>query len=78
VQMGRAPFSGLTFAIEVGPLVDADLVAARWAGRGCYAGGIPGAEAPPGVEVTFGGIDILRAAPDGSFASTGSARTASR
>jgi predicted ester cyclase len=67
VQMGRAPFEGLTFAIEVGPVVEGDLVAARWAGRGRYAGGIPGAQAPPGTEVSFGGTDLLRAAPDGRF-----------
>jgi predicted ester cyclase len=62
VRMGRAPFSQLTFAIEVGPIVEADLLAARWIGRGTYAGGLPGATAPRGTEVTFGGIDIMRVA----------------
>jgi hypothetical protein len=61
VRQGRAPFSALTFAIEVGPLVDGDLVAARWLGRGIYAGGVPGARAPPATPVAFAGIDILRA-----------------
>jgi predicted ester cyclase len=60
VRMGRSPFSELTFAVEVGPIVEGDMVAARWSGRGAYAGGIPGASAPPGTEVSFGGIDIMR------------------
>jgi len=62
VQMGRAPFSELTFEIEVGPIVEGDMLAARWVGRGRYAGGIPGATVPEGTEVTFGGIDIMRVA----------------
>jgi predicted ester cyclase len=60
VRMGRSPFSELTFALEVGPIVERDLLAARWTGRGAYAGGIPGASAPAGTEVSFGGIDIMR------------------
>jgi predicted ester cyclase len=60
VRMGRAPFSELTCAIEVGPIVEADMVAARWTARARYAGGIPGATAAEGTEVTFGGIDIMR------------------
>jgi predicted ester cyclase len=60
VRMGRAPFSDLTCTIEVGPIVEGDMVAARWTLRGRYAGGIPGATAPEGTEVAFGGIDIMR------------------
>jgi predicted ester cyclase len=67
VREGHAPFEGLTFEIEVGPIVDGDMVAARWAGRGRYRGGLPGATAPAGTEVAFGGIDLLRAR-DGRFA----------
>jgi predicted ester cyclase len=67
VRMGRAPFSQLTFAVEVGPLVDGDMLAARWIGYGTYAGGLPGATAPEGTEVAFGGIDIMRIA-DGRLA----------
>jgi predicted ester cyclase len=66
VREGRAPFDGLTFEIEVGPVVEGDLVAARWSGRGRYQGGIPGATAAAGTPVTFGGIDLLRAR-DGRF-----------
>jgi hypothetical protein len=68
VRMGHAPFEGLRFEIEVGPLSDGELVCARWIGRGRYAGGIRGATAPPGTEVAFGGTDLLRADPSGRFA----------
>jgi predicted ester cyclase len=64
---GHAPFDGLTFEIEVGPVVEGDLVAARWAGKGRYKGGMPGATAAAGTPVAFGGIDLLRAR-DGRFA----------
>ena len=49
---------------EVGPVVEGDLVAARWAGRGRYRGGMPGATAAAGTPVAFGGIDLLRARAD--------------
>ena len=58
--MGRSPIEALTFALEVGPIVEGDMLAARWSGRGTYAGGIPGTSAPAGTEVWFGGIDIMR------------------
>ena len=64
VRDGHAPFDGLTFEIEVGPVVEGDLVAARWAGRGRYRGGMPGATTATGTPVTFGGIDLLRARGD--------------
>ena len=64
VRDGHAPFDGLTFEIEVGPVVEGDLVAARWAGRGSYRGGMPGASAAVGTPVAFGGIDLLRARGD--------------
>jgi len=34
VREGHAPFEGLSFEIEVGPVVEGDLVAARWVGPG--------------------------------------------
>ena len=49
---------------ELGPVVEGDLVAARWAGRGRYRGGMPGATAAAGTPVAFGGIDLLRAHGD--------------
>ncbi len=61
VRDGHAPFSDLTFAIEVGPLVSGDFVVGRWKAEGAYAGGIPGATAPVGTPVTYRGTDILRA-----------------
>jgi SnoaL-like polyketide cyclase len=67
VRMGHAPFSELTISLEVGPIVDGDMVAARWSARGIYAGGIPGATAAPGTVVEFGGIDLMRVA-NGRFA----------
>jgi ketosteroid isomerase-like protein len=67
VREGHAPFDGLRFEIEVGPVVDGDMVAARWVGRGRYRGGMPGATAAAGTPVAFGGIDLLRAR-DGRFA----------
>lgn len=67
IRQGRAPFQDIELRIEVGPLVDGDLVAARWTFSGAYAGGIPGVSAPEGTHVTFGGIDIMRA-EDGKFA----------
>ncbi|PSL01157.1 SnoaL-like protein [Haloactinopolyspora alba] len=63
VRAGRLPFDGLRFEIEVGPITSGDLVAARWVGRGRYAGGeraLPGATAPAGTPVEFRGHDILR------------------
>lgn len=53
----RNLLSDLTFTIEVGPLVDGDLVAGRWAGAGTSEQG----------PMRFTGNDILRIA-DGRFA----------
>lgn len=66
VEQGHAPFDDLRFDLDVGPLVDGDFVVGRWTARGRYAGGLPGATAPPGTAVTFSGTDVLRAA-DGRF-----------
>ncbi|BCO37788.1 polyketide cyclase [Mycobacterium heckeshornense] len=52
----RTVFDELTFDIEVGPLVDGELVAARWSGRGTSGGTV----------TPFSGNDILRVA-DGRF-----------
>ena len=68
VEMGRGPFEDLRLEIQVGPIAEGDTVAARWVGRGRYAGGIPGASAPAGTAVEFGGIDLLRADDSGRFA----------
>jgi|SRR5687768_12557773 predicted ester cyclase len=67
VEMGRAPFEDITFRIEVEPIVEGDRLAARWSMTGHYRGGLPGATAEPGTEVSFGGIDIWRV-EDGKIA----------
>lgn len=66
VVAGRSPFSSIEFSVVVGPLVDGDLVAARWSASGVYAGGIPGARADAGTAVAFDGTDVLRLR-DGRF-----------
>lgn len=65
VRQGRAPFSGVTVTLEQGPVIEGDLVAARWSFSGLYAGGIPEATAPVGTPVSFSGLDLVRVDPDG-------------
>ncbi|WP_322409909.1 ester cyclase [Microbacterium invictum] len=60
VAQMRSLMSDLVFSIDVGPLVDGDHVVVRWVATGHYGGGLPGAGAPVGAEVTFHGTDILR------------------
>lgn len=62
VTQMRSLMSDLNFSIEVGPIVDGDLVVVRWAATGHYGGGVPGAAAPVGTAVLFHGTDILRVA----------------
>jgi len=60
VTQMRSLMSDLVFSIEVGPIIDGDHAVVRWAATGHYGGGIPGAGALVGTEVTFHGTDILR------------------
>jgi predicted ester cyclase len=60
IRMSRAIFQDVTFAIEVGPVADGELVAARWIGHGSYKGGMRGVTAPAGTRVSFSGHDLLR------------------
>ncbi|MBB6097729.1 putative ester cyclase [Deinobacterium chartae] len=60
IRQSHAFFTELHFRLEVGPVAQENLLAARWTSRGRYAGGMPGATAPAGLEVTFGGMDLLR------------------
>lgn len=60
VREGRAPFQKLIFTLEVGPIEEDGLLAARWTGRGNYSGGMPHATASAGATVEFSGIDLLR------------------
>lgn len=64
VTQMRSLMSDLVFSVQVGPIVDGDHVVVRWAATGHYGGGIPGAGAPVGTEVTFHGTDILRVTDD--------------
>ena len=52
---------------DVGPIVDGDLVAARWSFRGGYRGGIPGVTASVGTPIILRGAEVLRVS-DGRFA----------
>lgn len=67
IAQTRGAVPDLTFAVEVGPIVDGDLIALRWSATGTYAGGVPGAGAPVGTRVAFTGSDLLRVA-DGRLA----------
>lgn len=60
VEMGRAPFDPVEFAIEAGPIVEGDMLAGRWHCDGSYKGGMEGVAARPGTRVSFGGIDMMR------------------
>ena len=60
LEGARSPFSSLTFRLAVGPVVQGDLLAARWVAEGVYGGGFPGATAPAGTAVAFGGHDFVR------------------
>ncbi|MFI9589828.1 ester cyclase [Nonomuraea sp. NPDC052265] len=66
IRQGHAPFDDVRVTIDVGPVVDGDLVAARWTFSGAYRGGLPGTSAPPGTRISFSGHDLLRAT-DGRF-----------
>ena len=57
----------ISLAVEVGPVAEGELVAARWIGQGSYKGGMRGATAPAGTRVSFSGHDLLRV-QDGRFA----------
>ncbi|HYT79394.1 MAG TPA: ester cyclase [Actinomycetota bacterium] len=61
VRQTRSIIDGLRLTVEVGPLVDGEMVAGRWFAEGSYRGGIPGATAPAGTRVRFHGNDIWRA-----------------
>jgi hypothetical protein len=57
-------FSDVSTVLEIGPLVDGDLVAAHWRFHGTYIGGLPGATAAAGTKVQFAGTDIFRSRGD--------------
>jgi len=56
----HACFKPFTFTVQVGPLIQEDLIAGRWLAQGTYVGGFPGAQAQPGAPIRFAGADFLR------------------
>lgn len=66
IRQGLQPFDDVEVTLDVGPVVDGDLVAARWTFSGAYRGGLPGANVAPGTRIAFCGHDILRVS-DGRF-----------
>ncbi|MFI7615184.1 ester cyclase [Nonomuraea terrae] len=67
LRQGHEPFTDVTVTLDVGPIVDGDLVSARWTFGGAYRGGVPGATVAEGTRIAFSGHDILRVR-DGRFA----------
>lgn len=57
VQQARDMFTEITFAIDLGPIAEAGVVAGRWRGQGTM---------PDGQSMTFIGNDLLRI-EDGQF-----------
>ncbi|GAA0381778.1 ester cyclase [Bacillus horti] len=59
IQDGCAFFDDVVMSIEVGPIVADPYVSARWRFTGKYKGGMNGAQADIGEEVSFHGMDIF-------------------
>ena len=59
IKDSRGIFSDLKFNMQVGPLIDGQYIVGRWEATGPYKGGMPGATAAPGTDVTFTGTDIV-------------------
>ena len=61
IGLFRSSYSSATFACELGPFVDGEHLISRFRFTGVWIGGRPAiATAPPGTEVNFAGVDILR------------------
>lgn len=67
IDQSTALFDEIEVSVDQGPVADGALVAARWIFAGTYRGGLPGASAPAGTRVAFGGMDLVRVA-DGKVA----------
>ncbi|MEV7130408.1 ester cyclase [Streptomyces sp. NPDC093260] len=57
---GVSFFDDLTATLVLGPVIDGDLIAARWLMSGRYAGGLPDVGAPLGKLIRVYHTDILR------------------
>ncbi|GAB3125141.1 hypothetical protein GCM10027160_47310 [Streptomyces calidiresistens] len=64
IRRTRELFSDIDTTLDAGPVLGADMVAARWTFHGTYRGGVPGATAPAGTRVSFVGQDLFRVAGD--------------
>lgn len=62
IEQTMAAFGEISISVDVGPIVEGDLIAARWTMRATFAGGLPHATAPIGTRIAFSGHDILRVA----------------
>lgn len=60
VRQAHELFSHISTTLDVGPVVDGALLAARWTFRGDYRGGVAGATVPRGTRVVLVGHDLLR------------------
>jgi predicted ester cyclase len=66
IEQTMAAFGDITITVDLGPIVDGDLVSARWTVRATYTCGVPQATVPIGTKISFSGNDILRVR-DGRF-----------
>lgn len=64
VSTGVSFFDDLSATVTQGPLIDGNLVAARWLLSGKYAGGLPSVSAPVGTLIEVHHVDILRVRDD--------------
>ncbi|MFJ4360554.1 ester cyclase [Streptomyces massasporeus] len=60
IEQTMAVFDDVALTVDVGPIVQGDLIAARWTLRARYTGGLEHATASAGTPVEFSGHDILR------------------
>ncbi|OLF17310.1 ester cyclase [Actinophytocola xanthii] len=64
IEQTMAVFGDITITVDLGPIIDGDMIAARWTMSATYEGGLPGATAPAGTKIAFSGHDILRVSND--------------
>ncbi|WP_030039937.1 ester cyclase [Streptomyces resistomycificus] len=60
IEQTMAAFGDIAITVDVGPIIQGDLIAARWTMRAHYTGGLDHATAPVGTAIAFSGHDILR------------------
>lgn len=60
ISESRTLFTDVQVTLDVGPVVDGDLVAARWTFHGRLTADVPGMDVPAGTEMTLSGHDIVR------------------